>query len=64
MFGDILLNARQIAQKLGVSYTYFFKLIDNGCPYHQLTEAGRKYYVFDEVQAWLLSKQTCKVVKK
>lgn len=27
MFGTELLNARQIVEELGISYTYFFKLI-------------------------------------
>ena len=53
MFGTELLNARQIAEELGISYTYFFKLIKNGCPYHQLGDQGRKYYVLKEVQEWL-----------
>ncbi len=26
MFGTELLNARQVAEKLGISYTYFFKI--------------------------------------
>lgn len=54
MFGTELLNARQIAEELGISYTYFFKLIKNGCLYHQLGDQGRKYYVLKEVQEWLL----------
>lgn len=29
MFGTELLNARQIAEELGISYTYFFKLTEN-----------------------------------
>ena len=31
MFGTELLNARQMADELGISYTYFFKLIKSGC---------------------------------
>lgn len=54
MFGTELLNARQVAKELGISYTYFFKLRKNGCPYHQLGERGRKYYILREVQEWLL----------
>lgn len=54
MFGTELLNARQVAKELGISYTYFFKLRKNGCPYHQLGEQGRKYYILSEVQEWLL----------
>lgn len=54
MFGTELLNARQVAKELGISYTYFFKLRKNGCPYHQLGEQGRKYYILREVQEWLL----------
>lgn len=54
MFGKELLNARQIAKELGISYTYFFKIRKEGCPYHQLGNQGRKYYVLKEVQDWLL----------
>lgn len=54
MFGTELLNARQVAEKLGISYTYFFKIRKSGCPYHQLGNQGRKYYVLKEVQDWLL----------
>lgn len=54
MFGTELLNARQVAKELGISYTYFFKLRKNGCSYHQLGNQGRKYYVLKEVQDWLL----------
>ncbi len=54
MFGTELLNARQVAEKLGISYTYFFKIRKGGCPYHQLGNQGRKYYVLKEVQDWLL----------
>lgn len=56
MFGTQLLNARQVAQKLGISYTYFFKMLKKGenCPYHQLGQDGRKYYILDEVENWLL----------
>lgn len=54
MFGTELLNARQLAKELGISYTYFFKLKKSGCPYHQLGEQGRKYYILSEVQEWLL----------
>ena len=56
MFGTELLNARQMADELGISYTYCFKLIKNGCPYHQLTERGRKYYLPAEVKQWLTSR--------
>ena len=54
MFGTELLNARQLAKELGISYTYFFKLKKSGCPYNQLGEQGRKYYILSEVQEWLL----------
>jgi len=56
MFGTQFLNAQQIAQKLGISYTYFFKVLKRGgnCPYHQLGNDRRKYYVLEEVEHWLL----------
>lgn len=58
MFGTDLLNAQQMAKRLGVSYTYFFKLIKNGCPYRQLTPNGRKYYLPSEVESWLKEKRS------
>ena len=30
-------------------------MLQNGLPYRQLDEHSRKYYVFDEVEAWLIN---------
>lgn len=60
MFGTKLLNARQLTKELGIGYTTFFRLIKQknskgqAVPVHQLGQTGRKYYVLDEVRAWLL----------
>lgn len=60
MYGTNLLNARQLAAKLQVCNTTFFKTLHQQnnkgdyCPYHQLGPHSRKYYVLEEVQAWLL----------
>ncbi|KJY57384.1 Uncharacterized protein JF75_03990 [Lactobacillus kimbladii] len=53
MFGNELLNARQIAKKLEISNTYFFKLTKLGMPFHRITPGGRKFYNYDEVVNWI-----------
>lgn len=55
MFGKEILNAKQLAMKLGVSRSYVYKLLKDGLPYHQLGSRSRKYFVYKEVQEWLLS---------
>ena len=53
MFGNELLNARQITKKLEISSTYFFKLTKLGMPFHRVTPRGRKFYNYDEVVSWI-----------
>ena len=53
MFGNELLNARQITKKLEISSTYFFKLTKLGMPFHRVTPRGRKFYNYDEVVDWI-----------
>ncbi|MCC4482789.1 hypothetical protein [Limosilactobacillus reuteri] len=61
MFGENLLNAKQLAKKLGVGNTTVFKLLKQknnsgqACPVHQLAPGCRKYYIFDEVKQWLMN---------
>lgn len=54
MFGKDILNGKQLCEKLGISTTILYGLLNNGLPYHQLTSA-RKYYNLHEVEEWLLS---------
>ncbi|WP_318605531.1 hypothetical protein [Limosilactobacillus reuteri] len=54
MFGNEILNGRQLCNQLGISTTILYSLIDNGLPYHQLTANSRKYYILNEVENWLL----------
>lgn len=53
IFGNEILNAKQLAEKLGISRNYLLKMVNNGLPYHQLGKKSRKYYIFDEVKDWL-----------
>lgn len=53
MFGDEILNAKQLREKLGVSNSFFYQLLKKGLPYHQLDDKSRKYYFLDEVEDWL-----------
>ena len=60
MYGTKLINARQLADALGVCNTTLFKMLKqinqrgDPCPFHQLGPNSRKYYVLDEVQQWLV----------
>lgn len=54
LFGQEILNGKQICEALGISSTLLYKLIASGLPYHQLTEGSRKYYYLEEVKRWLL----------
>lgn len=56
MFGNEILNAKELAKKLGISRGYLYKMINYGLPYHQLDANSRKYFIYDEVEAWLLSR--------
>jgi phospholipid N-methyltransferase len=53
MFGEMILNGKQITEKLNISQGQLYKLIALGMPFHQLSEHSRKYYVLDEVIEWL-----------
>ena len=55
MFGKEILNEKQLAMKLGVSRSFVYKMLKNGLPYHQLGSKSRKYFVYKEVQEWLLN---------
>lgn len=56
MFGDEILNAKQLAKKLGISYSYLRTLVQAGLPYRELANS-RKYFVLDEVRAWVIGKE-------
>ena len=53
MFGKEILNGKQLCEKLGISTTILYRLLDNGLPFHQLTTVSRKYYNLSEVEDWL-----------
>lgn len=53
MFGEEILNGKQLCKALGISTTILSGLVKNGLPYHQLTANSRKYYDLAEVKAWL-----------
>lgn len=53
MFGDKILNTKELCKKLGISTTLLYRLLDNGLPSHQLTANSRRYYNYDEVEEWL-----------
>lgn len=55
MFGQDILNGKQLCEKLGISTTLLYRLIKNGMPYHQLSTASKKYYNLNEVKDWLLT---------
>lgn len=55
VFGNEILNAKQLAAYLQVSTSLINKMVKSGMPYHQLSEKGRKYYVAEEVKEWLLT---------
>lgn len=54
MFGEEILNGRQLCKELGISTTMLYRLLKNGLPYHQLTANTRRYYYLEEVHHWLL----------
>lgn len=55
MFGDEILNGKELRQFLGISTTIYYQLIKNGLPSHQLTANSRRYFNRDEVINWLKS---------
>ena len=56
MFGDEILNGKQLAKKLGISVSYLHTLVQAGLPYRELANS-RKYFVLDEVRAWVIGKE-------
>ena len=55
MFGDEILNGKELRQFLGISTTIYYQLINNGMHSHQLTANSRRYFNKDEVTDWLKS---------
>lgn len=55
MFGDEILNGKELRQFLGISTTIYYQLIKNGLPSHQLTANSRRYFNKEEVKDWLKS---------
>ncbi|MFP7773540.1 helix-turn-helix transcriptional regulator [Ligilactobacillus sp. LYQ112] len=53
MFGNKLLNGKQLTEALGISSSYLYTLLKAGLPYHQLANS-RKYYALDEVEEWIM----------
>jgi phage terminase Nu1 subunit (DNA packaging protein) len=53
IFGEKLLNAKQLAERLNVSMGFLYKLKKQGLPSHTIGGEGRAYYDYDEVVAWL-----------
>lgn len=53
MFGEEILNAKQLVDKLKISKSYLYELLEMGLPYHKLGDRGRKYYVYKEVIQWI-----------
>lgn len=56
MFGDEILNAKQLQEKLGISTNFFYQLLKKGLPYHQLDKNSRKFYFLEEVEEWLIKR--------
>ena len=55
MFGDEILNGKQLRQYLKISTTIYYRLLENGLPSHQLTANSRRYFNVTEVTDWLKS---------
>ncbi|MFK5676893.1 hypothetical protein [Ligilactobacillus sp. LYQ60] len=53
MFGDELLNGKQLAEKLGISVSYLHTLVQAGLPYRELANS-HKYFVLDDVKKWIM----------
>ena len=54
MFGEEILNATQLMKRLNISHARLYQLLDMGMPSHRLGKHSRRYYLYDEVQEWLL----------
>lgn len=57
MFGEEILNGKQIIKKLNISPAFFYRLLDDGLPFHRLGRSSRRYYVYSEVKQWILEKE-------
>ena len=55
MFGDEILNGKELRQFLKISTTIYYQLLKNGLPSHQLTANSRRYFNKEEVIDWLKS---------
>lgn len=55
MFGDEILNGKELRQFLRISTTIYYQLLKNGLPSHQLTANSRRYFNKEEVIDWLKS---------
>lgn len=55
MFGSEILNGKQLRQYLKISTTVYYRLLENGLPFHQLTANSRRYFNVSEVTNWLRS---------
>lgn len=55
MFGDEILNGKELRQFLRISTTIYYQLLKNGLPSHQLTANSRRYFNKNEVTDWLKS---------
>lgn len=55
MFNKEILNMKQLCEKLNISSFLFYKMVQNGLPYHQLGKHARKYYIYNEVETWLIN---------
>lgn len=53
MDDTVPLNATQLCKKIGISTAYLNKMVKQGCPYHQMVEGRRKYYILTEVLEWI-----------
>lgn len=53
MFGDEILNGKQLAEKLGISVSYLHTLVQAGLPYRELANS-HKYYVLADVKKWIM----------
>lgn len=55
MFGEEILNGKDLCKRLGISTTILYQLLKNGLPSHKLTANSRRYYNFSEVKNWLIN---------
>lgn len=53
MFGDEILNGKQLIERLGISHSFLYRLLRAGLPSHRLDGSSRRYYIYAEVRQWL-----------